>query len=111
MMEISNRKKISQNINLSHINENNFGTSANDLSVEANNLLDNDNDAKKSRKKPNFKMSTITSNEPNSQLNLSNHNMTTFMTNNNLTATDSPRFLRIFGREGTMDTGMGIYII
>lgn len=112
-MEISNRKKASQNLNLLNMNEGHDAhhLASNEVMLEDNNLLDYDeNDAKKSqesarhhrasdRKKANFKMSTINSTDQPSQLYTSNHNMTTLAnnTNNNLTVTNSPRFLRIFG--------------
>lgn len=107
-MEISNRKKISQNFNLTNINDQENNGLTTDLSLEVNNLLEyEENDAKKSNEPNRFrsdrkkaiKMSTInsTSGDQPSQLYASNQNMTTLNQNNNLTATNSPRFLRIFG--------------
>lgn len=108
-MEISNRKKISLTSNLTNINENQDNDMEN-LTIEANNLLEsNDNDSKKKsingrfkfdRKKTNFKMSTINSNDQsnnfnynNSSINNTNNNNQTNENNN----TNSPHFLQIFG--------------
>lgn len=108
-MEISNRKKPSHNINLSNINENEGQIGTSDMhgvssSVEANHLLDSDdNDAKKhdsrfrfDRKKPSFKMRSMISTEANnSELNRTANNQQQQTTTT--TANNTSNFLRIFG--------------